>query len=144
MSTYYEESYPPNIVGPLATGANAGIPGTWTPAGSRIPRNVQEMGNVVANPTTAWTTGQYMQTQTVGPPGRFTWSGTNWVGGVAPLESQASWVVDDTPSEAQEGTQDATEPDEGTQGADEAPAATEAATEKRAKRSRKQTEDEGS
>ena len=72
-----------------ATGATAGIPGTWTPAGSVRPDSVPDLvagvpNAVVASPTTAWTAGQFVQTATIGAAGRATWSGTSWVGGVAP------------------------------------------------------------
>ena len=72
-----------------ATGATAGIPGSWTPAGSKPPDSVAELigGNpvtVVANPTTPWTTGQFVQTATAGAAGRACWTGTTWVGGAAP------------------------------------------------------------
>jgi hypothetical protein len=67
-----------------ATGANAGIPGTWTPSGSTPPADAAGAAGIVANPTTPWTTGQYVQGTTAGAAGRMTWSGTGWVGGVAP------------------------------------------------------------
>ena len=71
---------------PNATGATAGIPGTWTPAGTDPPANLAEATawGVVATPATAWTAGQYVQTRLTGAPGRITWTGTAWVGGVAP------------------------------------------------------------
>jgi hypothetical protein len=91
LAGYYDQSYPPSILN-YSTGANAGIPGTWTPAGSIPPDNVYDLAQghwveVVANPQTQWTTGQYV---TLGDGTRATWSGTAWVGGVAPLESEAS------------------------------------------------------
>jgi hypothetical protein len=69
-----------------AKGATAGIPGTFTPAGADAPLDLAEAVSwgVVASPATAWTTGQYVQTRTAGAPGRMTWTGTAWVGGVAP------------------------------------------------------------
>lgn len=90
----YEESVPPSLLGlpggGPSTGATAGIPGTWTPAGSTPPASqVDAMAGrpytILANPLTAWTSGQYVQTQTAGAAGRVTWSGTTWVGGAAPL-----------------------------------------------------------
>lgn len=73
-----------------ASGATAGIPGTWTPAGAEPPADLQSLINgnpvtVTASPATAWTTGQYVQTRTAGAAGRATWTGTTWVGGAAPL-----------------------------------------------------------
>lgn len=70
-----------------ATGATAGIPGTWT-GGTTVPHDVGRLAagvpkTVVANPATAWTTGQYVQTETAGVPGRAHWSGTAWVAGPA-------------------------------------------------------------
>jgi hypothetical protein len=44
---------------------------------------------IKASPLTAWTTGQYMQTATAGAPGRVTWTGTAWVGGVATMAAGA-------------------------------------------------------
>jgi hypothetical protein len=69
-----------------ATGATAGIPGTWTPPGSTPPATVAALQGgtpnvVVATPTTGWTTGQYVQTATAGAAGEATWTGTGWVGG---------------------------------------------------------------
>src|SRR5499427_6453938 len=70
----------------LATGASAGSPGSWTPGGSTPPANAAGATStgVVASPTTAWTTGQYVQGSTVGTPGQMHWSGTAWVAGTAP------------------------------------------------------------
>jgi len=75
--------------GVAATGATAGLPGSWTPSGSNAPATVADLQGgvpnaVVASPTTGWTTGQYVQTKTAGAAGRATWTGTGWVGGVAP------------------------------------------------------------
>lgn len=87
----YEESYPPELWAPPvipATGATAGIPGTWTPSGSTPPATVGDMGGIVATPATAWTVGQYVQTQTVGAAGQTYWNGTAWVAGTAPLADE--------------------------------------------------------
>jgi hypothetical protein len=70
--------------GPPATGATAGAPGTWTPAGAMPPRDVYSLAGITATPATAWTTGQFVRTRTAGAAGEATWSGTNWVGGRAP------------------------------------------------------------
>lgn len=71
-----------------ATGATAGIPGSFTPSGSttNLPRDAADATakGIVASPATAWTTGQYVQGTTAGAAGRMTWTGTAWVGGVAP------------------------------------------------------------
>lgn len=86
---YWDESYPPSVYGPPpvvvpATGATAGIPGSFTPAGSTPPANVAGMAGLTATPATPWTTGQFVQTGTIGAAGRATWAGSSWVGGVAP------------------------------------------------------------
>jgi hypothetical protein len=73
---------PPAPTNP-ATGATAGIPGTWTPASS-TPPNDPASCHVTASPASAWTTGQFVQTLLAGAAGRCCWSGTNWVGGIAP------------------------------------------------------------
>ena len=46
----------------MASGATAGTPGTWTPAGSKIPVNANSLDStkVTPTPSTAWTTGQHM------------------------------------------------------------------------------------
>ncbi len=69
----------------VATGATAGTPGTWT--GGPAPASVAALQSaspaIVASPTTAWTTGQYVQTATAGVPGQAHWSSTAWVTGPA-------------------------------------------------------------
>lgn len=72
-----------------ATGATAGTPGAWTPAASAPAPDVAALiagkpGVVTASPATAWTTGQYVQTQAPGVAGRAYWSGTAWVAGAKP------------------------------------------------------------
>ena len=67
-----------------ATGATAGTPGTWTPAGSDAPANLAALQGatpaIVASPTTAWTTGQRV---VLGDGSAAHWSGTAWVAGQA-------------------------------------------------------------
>lgn len=75
----------PNVGAPPATGATAGTPGSWTPAGSLPPANLTDLMNgvpnvVTASPTSAWTGLQFVQTRTAGNAGRATWTGTAWVG----------------------------------------------------------------
>ena len=102
---YYDGSYPPSVYAPPvvpATGANAGIPGTWTPPGSTPPADLPTLqgGSVVASPATAWTSGQYVQTGTAGAAGRATWTGSGWVGGAAPLTAKTkSTKTKSTPPE---------------------------------------------
>ena len=69
---------------PASTGATAGAPGTWTPAGSTPPASSSAATGIVASPTTAWTTGQYMQGSAAGAAGQMHWNGTAWVGGITP------------------------------------------------------------
>ena len=66
-----------------ATGATAGIPGTFTPAASMLATGGCRAVGSLLHPerrrrltsTTAWTTGQYAQHfATTGAPGRFHWS----------------------------------------------------------------------
>lgn len=73
-----------------ATGATAGSPGSWTPAGSIPPADATEAtaNAVVASPNTAWTTGQYVQGTTAGTAGRMYWSGTAWTAGTATFAAQ--------------------------------------------------------
>jgi hypothetical protein len=65
----------------VATGATAGSPGTFTPDGSLVPANLAAMANVIATPTTAWTTGQYV---TLGDATKAYWDGDSWAAGQAP------------------------------------------------------------
>jgi hypothetical protein len=64
-----------------ATGADAGAPGSFTPAGATVPANLAAMTGIVANPATAWTTGQHV---VLGDASQAHWNATAWVAGVAP------------------------------------------------------------
>jgi len=64
-----------------ATGATAGVPGSFTPAGAQTPSNLASMSAVTASPTSAWTTGQYVAT---GDGIHCNWNGTAWITGNAP------------------------------------------------------------
>lgn len=66
-----------------ATGATAGTPGTWTPAGASPPADSAGAGSVAATPGTAWTTGQYVQGSTAGASGEMHWDGAAWAAGRA-------------------------------------------------------------
>jgi hypothetical protein len=67
-------------VGQAATGADAGTPGSYTPANSYGPEDLASATSVTASPTTAWTTGQYIVLE----DGTFAhWDGTAWVAGKA-------------------------------------------------------------
>src|SRR5262245_4214851 len=69
-----------------ATGAGAGTPGLWSPAGAHPPASVAALQSesIVATPNTAWTSGQYVQTGTAGVAGQAHWDGDSWAAGVAP------------------------------------------------------------
>jgi len=67
--------------GPAATGATAGTPGTFTPAGAALPLNLGALTGVTASPATAWTTGQYVVLR----DGSYAyWSSTAWTAGKKP------------------------------------------------------------
>ena len=68
---------------PKATGATAGTPGTWTPAGSDAPVDPTDMAGVTATPATPWASGEYVQTELAGALGQVSWSGSDWVAGPA-------------------------------------------------------------
>jgi len=70
-------TYPGQIV---ATGATAGIPGMFTPAGATPPANLTAMNGIIASPVTAWTTGQHVE---MGNGSDCYWNGTAWVAGIA-------------------------------------------------------------
>lgn len=83
---------PPNTV--TATGATAGTPGTWTPAGSTPPASVADLtagipNAVTASPAVAWATGEHVLT---GDAAQAHWDGTAWVAGGAPLVTEAQPV----------------------------------------------------
>lgn len=61
--------------GVVATGATAGTPGTFTPSGATPPANLTAMGTVVANPATAWTTGQHV---ILGDSSHAFWDSDTW------------------------------------------------------------------
>lgn len=67
-----------------ATGATAGTPGTWTPAGSTPPSTLSQLqaASIVANPATAWATGQYVLLADNLTHAH--WTGTAWASGDAP------------------------------------------------------------
>jgi hypothetical protein len=63
-----------------ATGATAGTPGTWTPAGSSPPATLAATAGVTATPATAWTTGQHV---VLGDTSHAHWTATVWAAGPA-------------------------------------------------------------
>jgi len=68
-------------VGVAATGATAGSPATLSPANSWPPEDLAGATALTATPTTAWTTGQYVN---LGDGTQAHWDGTAWAAGVAP------------------------------------------------------------
>jgi hypothetical protein len=77
-----------DVVSPIVDGvvvvtATAGTPGTWS--GTPVPANAAAAtsAGTLASPTTAWTTGQYVQGSTAGTAGELHWDGTGWVAGRA-------------------------------------------------------------
>jgi len=69
------------------TGVTAGTPGSFQPSGAAVPANLTALkadpvvGDTGTNkPSTAWTTGQYVQLGT----GTAHWNGTAWVTGATP------------------------------------------------------------
>ncbi len=62
------------------TSATAGTPGQYNPAGADDALNLADLADVIASPTTAWTTGQYVRLAN-GTTAH--WSGSAWVAGPA-------------------------------------------------------------
>lgn len=87
---YYDESYPPSIYAPPtpipATGATAGSPGAFTPAGATPPANLAAMAGIVATPATAWTAGQHV---VMGDTNQVYWDGVAWSPGVGTVAARA-------------------------------------------------------
>jgi hypothetical protein len=69
---------------PVATGATAGTPGTWTPAGSMAPRTLSDLQTadpaITATPAAVWGTGESV---VLGDASAAHWSGTAWSAGAA-------------------------------------------------------------
>ena len=64
-----------------ATGATAGIPGTFTPSGAVVPADIAALDTIVANPVTVWTVGQYVA---LGDASHAYWDSNSWEVGEAP------------------------------------------------------------
>jgi hypothetical protein len=71
---------PPPEPPETATGATAGSPGTWTPAGASAPANLAACGAVTASPVSAWATGEHM---ILGDASACSWNGSTWIAGPA-------------------------------------------------------------
>ena len=65
---------------PAATGATAGAPGAWTPAGAAAPADLASCPALTGQP--AWTTGQYALL--ADGTSHVHWSGAAWAAGDAP------------------------------------------------------------
>lgn len=71
----------PKVFNGTATGATAGSPGSFTPAATTAPFNLEELrAEVVADPLTAWTTGQHV---VLGDGSHAYWDGDSWEAGDA-------------------------------------------------------------
>ncbi|USH44935.1 major tail protein [Streptomyces phage GreenWeasel] len=66
--------------GAVATGATAGTPGSFTPAGSTAPYDLADLATVTASPATAWTTGQHV---VLGDGSHAYWDGDSFEAGEA-------------------------------------------------------------
>ncbi|WP_406192357.1 hypothetical protein OH733_05435 [Streptomyces griseus] len=64
-----------------ASGATAGSPGAFTPAGSLAPYDLADLDLVTADPATAWTEGQHVL---LGNGSTAYWDAAAWVTGIAP------------------------------------------------------------
>jgi hypothetical protein len=64
-----------------ATGATAGVPGSFTPSGATPPANLAAMTGIVASPASAWVAGQYVL---LSDTSHAWWNGTAWAAGDAP------------------------------------------------------------
>lgn len=63
------------------TGATAGAPGVFTPAGALTPQHFANLTGLTASPATAWTAGQFVL---LGDSSHAYWNGTAWTVGIAP------------------------------------------------------------
>lgn len=65
----------------VATGATAGLPGAFTPAGATAPYTLAALTGITASPASNWTVGQHVE---LGNGSDAHWNGTAWVAGVHP------------------------------------------------------------
>lgn len=66
--------------GIVATGATAGTPGIFTPAGADSPASLSAMTGITASPSSAWTSGQYVL---LDDASQAYWTGSAWAAGAA-------------------------------------------------------------
>jgi len=83
--TWFDASYPPSVLQPAVgpTGATAGTPGSWTPAGSTVPADLAAANALGLSLGAAWTAGQYV---VLGDASEAHWAGAAFVAGRAPTE----------------------------------------------------------
>jgi hypothetical protein len=67
-----------DVAAPPATGATAGTPGSFTPAGCAVPGTLGDMTGIAASPASAWTTGESV---VLGDASEAAWDGAAWVAG---------------------------------------------------------------
>jgi hypothetical protein len=63
------------------TGATAGEPGVFTPAGALTPQHFADLSGITASPATAWTAGEFVL---LGDGSHAYWNSTAWTVGIAP------------------------------------------------------------
>lgn len=84
MTTYWDGSYPPSVLFPPEppTGATAGTPGAWTPAGSQAPSTLADANALGLSLGAAWTGSRYVLL--ANGTTHISWSGTAFVSGNSP------------------------------------------------------------
>jgi hypothetical protein len=97
--TEWDSSYPPSLFGPpvppviVPTGAVAGTPGHWTPAGATAPNTLAEANALGLSLGPTWVDGEYVPLATAGT---VYWNGAAFSLGVAPAaEVEESAPVDE-------------------------------------------------
>jgi hypothetical protein len=85
MATVWDESYPPSVLHPepppiVPTGATAGTPGAWTPAGAEVPATLAAANALGLTLGAAWTGGTWVD---LAGGADTHWDGAAFVAGVA-------------------------------------------------------------
>lgn len=87
MSETFDESYPPSLFAPplppviVPTGATAGAPGAWTPAGATAPTTLAEANSLGLSLGAAWAEGEWVD---LAGGADIHWNGTAFAPGAAP------------------------------------------------------------
>jgi hypothetical protein len=87
MSETFDESYPPSLFTPPAppvvvpTGATAGAPGAWTPAGSTPPTTLAQANALGLSLGAVWAEGSWVD---LAGGEDIHWDGTAFAAGIAP------------------------------------------------------------